>query len=1043
MMAMLIFRSVMAVTIFRPLPRPALAGRENGDARINTFCPSGCQRESSSTPAECLRYERVTVRRNNEGSPHSACTKVQEWLYPAPTLMNALYHNFRGLSCVLTFCAWTAIPVSAFPPGPTPQVPAGGGPPGAFPNTSVSAVNVVARGNSAAFDGRVEITAFEGRGPIPWTISRYNRGDFAMRLAPANPAGADANTLNMGFIDFLGANDASRAENQAWRPHPRLGVAIPTARQNGPINWGDGEGDFYPTVGIGAASSGYGYSMLDGSFGQGQLDINTGRAGTHASSPEANFSFSVAWFPYDAGWIAGNVGSPSATGAPSWAGAGEHATGLVPRLITWSEFPSGSGTYAGLGMLRLPGVNAVSNGMLFATSSDGASDVNIVGVAPTNEISGGSGWIITVREDAALLPEEVAVAGQSEFEFVYIPFTAPNLIGGYIDGLTGTSLQSTGTFTLTRSDIGTYRLSISGKSASSGTLLLQVAELEEGTSVPMASRAFISYQYDSGSGEFVIQSQKQFDAEVTALVDVSFYFAWIDFANPVQPPDGPRLRNLDQVVVTDSTSINAKEGNMAVNTDEPEVLVTTIDQNNSAGYLDLTTALPAIQAMVGYFYDPRTLTRTRGPFFIMGNSSGQITRHDVKYNPFSREYVVVGNARAYGAGGQDDLLMISRVSPNSVAGANEPLISVFVYDGISDGQDYDDVSVAVSPRNGNFIVAAEHKVLNEGEGVYGILFGPDGAPLTTSPTRLDVLQPTGDEDDPDIVYLPLKDVFLYTANTDLSGGLVNRVAGSIIQTTDNGGALQISGGEQPLTANTGSAHPASIENPFNGEIITAFDFGNDTSRGSLSYYNVGAGPSYSFSEARPEVPYLAGPATGNPLRHQHPQIAVDVNSGAFVVGYQARNSTVGLPQGYVFSVLDADGAVMPSQLGAPYYLIDALTGAVDTGPNYHNIKYDPFSDSFLAVATAGASGANAVYLASVTVTSSHAPPRPSLSIVRGIGNNVIIRWPASATGYVLTSTASLSSPSWSTVGGTPMQNGAFMEMTVPIGAGDRFFRLEK
>src|SRR4029453_14519629 len=70
--------------------------------------------------------------------------------------------------------AW---PASAFPPGPTPQVPDGGGPPRPFPNPSVTAVNVLARGSSTGFNSSVEVTGFEGQGPIPWTINRYNRGD--------------------------------------------------------------------------------------------------------------------------------------------------------------------------------------------------------------------------------------------------------------------------------------------------------------------------------------------------------------------------------------------------------------------------------------------------------------------------------------------------------------------------------------------------------------------------------------------------------------------------------------------------------------------------------------------------------------------------------------------------------------------------------------------------------------------------------------------------------------------------------------------------
>ena len=439
------------------------------------------------------------------------------------------------------------------------------------------------------------------------------------------------------------------------------------------------------------------------------------------------------------------------------------------------------------------------------------------------------------------------------------------------------------------------------------------------------------------------------------LIDASFYFAWVDFAQPLAPPSGPRLRSVDQVVVADiTTPLDLKEANLAVNTDMPEILITTIDQSNTNGFVDPTTGQPARQALVGYFYDPRTLTRIRGPFFILGNGSatgnGQITRHDVKYNPVSHEYVVVGCARQYE--NNIDLVMIARVGDSTSVG--EPLMDVVVFDGIADGQSYDDVSVAVSSANGNFILVAEHKVAGEQEGVYGALFSPIHVALTV-PTRLDQLQPAGDEDDPDVIYLPGRDVFMYLSNTD-GAVLGNRIVGSVIQTVPGGtGNLQVSGPEQSLAVTTGisQGHPASIESPFNGEIITAFDTGgNDVATGELSYFDIGAGPAYTFAEARPQMPYLAG-AAGNPFAHQHPQLDVDPGSGMFVIGYQARASTVGLPNGYVFSVLDSNGAVMPSQLGAPYYLIDAVAGGIETTVNFHNIKYDAFSDSFLAVAAAG------------------------------------------------------------------------------------------
>lgn len=954
-------------------------------------------------------------------------------------------HPLRFTLALIAACL-AAVPASAAPPGPTPVIPDGGGAPGAFPNTSVTAVNVVARGSAGGFTGDVEVPAYEGQGPIRWVVNRYNRGDFAVRLAPANPSSADANTLNKGFIQFNGDNNAALAENQVWRPNAALGIALPTARQNGPIDWGDGAGAFYPTVAIGAASSGYGYSMLDGSFGTGQLDIQAGSAGSPPTgSPEANFNFSVAWFPYDAGWIGGNVGNPDpATGEPKWDGANQHSAGLTPRLMTWAipPAPPGDGfTYGGLGQLRLPGIDAETDGMLFTVSSQGNSDVNIVGVAPTNDVGTGiSSWTVTIREDSALTSDEVASAGQFQFEFLYVPYNALNLIGGRINGTTGGSLQSAGAFTMARTAAGTYELTIPGKAGTNGTLLLQVADFEAGASFPMASRAFLSYQYNSGTGKFVIQSRKATSATVSTLTDANFYFAWVDFQTPLAPPNGPRLRGRDAVVVADFNTINPKEGNLAINTDEPEVLVTTIDQNNVFGYVDPTTGNTAAQALLGYFYDPRTLALKRGPFFIMGNGSlngaGALTRHDVKYNPVSHQYNVVGNARAYDASAAD-LLMIARVNPDSAAGVNEPLVNVFVYDGLTNGLSYDDVAIAVSSRNGNFIVVAEHKVAGEGEGAYAALFSSSGAVLTTTPTRLDLVPPVGasDEDDPDVVYLPQRDVFLYVSNTD-NNGLVNKIVGSIMQTVPVGGNVVVSGEEQRLTVGTGTqGHQASIENPFNGELITAYDGENN-----LSYNTIGAGPTYPFAAARPEVPYFTG-ASGNPYSQNHPQLAVDPGSGVFVVGHTANNSSVGYPNGYAFSLLDTNGAKLPSQFGIPYYLLDTLVGAsTDTGPNFHNIKYDPFSDSFLAVVTSGSSGSRVVFLGAVSVTSSILPP-PRLTITRN-GANVSIRWPASAVGFTLRSTPSLSAPSWMAVGGTPTQVGDQLEIIEAI-SGTKFYRLEQ
>ncbi len=924
----------------------------------------------------------------------------------------------------------------AAPPGPTPQVPEGGGPPGAFPNTSVSGLNVIAKG-STVFNSSVEVTGLDGQGPIPWSVNRYNRGDFALRLSPGDPAAALGN-LNQGFIEF-GDNAVSVPASQAWRPSPLFGVVIPTARQNGPIDWNDGEGPFFPTVAISEASSGPGYNMGDGTFGGGNLDINTGRAGTHASSPEANFAFSATWFPYDQGWLGGEAAGPNSEGASSWTNPRAHAAGLAAGMVKWQQWPAESGAYAGTAELTLPGVNALEDGMIFATSSDGGSDVNLVGVAAKED---GTGWLVTIREDAAVDAETLADAGQSEFQFVYIPFDAPRLVGGHIVGSDGSKRKAVGDFSITRTSTGTYELTVPGKTATDGTLLLQVADNEPDTSVPLASRAFLSFQFQNG--KFVIQSRKTTSDTEAGLADASFYVAWIDFTAPLAPPEGPRMRALGSTIVS-GEGVTARDTSLAANTDAAEVLVTFVDSTNAGGYTDPISQQVATMAMVGRFYDPVTLAPTGDPFVVFGSPSGTLNRCDVKYNPVSKQYVVAANARAYNALGKDVVLM-ALVNPAAVAGGNSPVAKAWVHDPESD-ESYDDVAVAVSPQDGNILLAAERKATGEGEATVGALYDKAGTLLTAPHTRLDVLQAVGDEDDPDAIYHAGLKAFLYIANTDNSNGstgtLSNRIVGSVVDAQPDGQGNLVVRPEQPLAdglpAGTAEGHPAAIVNPFNGQLITAFDAGNGTARGDLSYVNIGPAPGFVFTPAHEEVPYLDG-TSGNPFNHQHPQLAADPEHGAIAVGFNATGSTVGLPTAYAFVLLGPDGLPLPSQLGAPYFLADS-PGGLDTGVNLHNIKYSPAAKSFLA---AYSSVPGVTYLASFQVTSNHLAPTegPSLMASRD-GNNVVLTWPATATGFEVQTTTALSPAAWNSAGLTPTVEGNSYKVTVPAADPTRFYRLTK
>jgi len=67
---------------------------------------------------------------------------------------------------------------------------------------------------------------------------------------------------------------------------------------------------------------------------------------------------------------------------------------------------------------------------------------------------------------------------------------------------------------------------------------------------------------------------------------------------------------------------------------------------------------------------------------------------------------------------------------------------------------------------------------------------------------------------------------------------------------------------------------------------------------------------------------------------------------------------------------------------------------------------------------------------------------PSLQIV-GSAPNIIVSWPASATGFTLQTTDKLPSAAWSTVTTTPVVEGGLNKVTVPISGAAGFYRLSK
>jgi hypothetical protein len=68
------------------------------------------------------------------------------------------------------------------------------------------------------------------------------------------------------------------------------------------------------------------------------------------------------------------------------------------------------------------------------------------------------------------------------------------------------------------------------------------------------------------------------------------------------------------------------------------------------------------------------------------------------------------------------------------------------------------------------------------------------------------------------------------------------------------------------------------------------------------------------------------------------------------------------------------------------------------------------------------------------------PPEVWLSVER-ISNDVLLSWPATATNFLLRSTASLILPDWQPVPITPQAQGGFYRVTVPATNSAAFFRL--
>src|SRR5262249_47231632 len=188
------------------------------------------------------------------------------------------------------------------------------------------------------------------------------------------------------------------------------------------------------------------------------------------------FNTSTAGIPY---WKRGNGwGLNSGTALSGIAVQGGQALYNSPtNLLTWLDTPEGSGIFTGLAVMTLPGVNSLTDGMLFTIGNDEHNSKR--GPSASNAaLRDGSGWDVAVRDMETSKADPTIYAtgrgrdARASFSFVYIPYNADNLLAGHIN-TNGSVIKGVGNFTLSHLSTGRYALTIPGKSGTNGVLLLQ------------------------------------------------------------------------------------------------------------------------------------------------------------------------------------------------------------------------------------------------------------------------------------------------------------------------------------------------------------------------------------------------------------------------------------------------------------------------------------------------------------------------------------------------------------------------------------------
>ena len=262
----------------------------------------------------------------------------------------------------------------------------------------------------------------------------------------------------------------------------------------------------------------------------------SGANSLYTSGASFNANLASAYFPFGDGWLAGTAYNAS-NGS------------VLNELVASPGLTLGVGQnfeqdFYGVGdhLLTLPGVtDGRRQGLLFV---NGAKDEG--NYALSEPTADGSGFTITGHDNASS-----GSAGEVDpVSFVFMPLGTPNVTMARVfargHGPTQdpvAMIESGDNFTITRENVGEYRLSIPGQTPTSGTLLVSPSGPNDGNN-GRNSDNIVTYKADGN--DWIILSQDLSDTvELNGVGQASaggaesyFSFAFMPFNSPVTAP-GP------------------------------------------------------------------------------------------------------------------------------------------------------------------------------------------------------------------------------------------------------------------------------------------------------------------------------------------------------------------------------------------------------------------------------------------------------------------------------------------------------------------------